>query len=60
MALAAQLLRNMPLISVEDRANTQTCNMTEDEITERDRPMSRQERRQKERLAKKASNTKIL
>lgn len=32
---------------------TTSCNLTPEEIAERDRPMSRQERRQMERLAKK-------
>lgn len=52
--LAALLaLGSMPLTaSAEqaDRLNPQTYNMSEEEIAERDRPISRQERRQMARL----------
>ena len=34
-----------------------TCNMTEEEIAERDRPVSRQERRKLEREARKGHNS---
>jgi hypothetical protein len=36
-----------------DPAKVQTCNLSAEEIAERDRPKSRQERRQIERRAKK-------
>ncbi|WP_284262524.1 hypothetical protein [Roseicyclus amphidinii] len=37
----------------QSRRKVHTCNLSPEEIAERDRPMSRQERRQMERLAAK-------
>ena len=39
-------------------SRVQTCNKTPEEIAERDRPISRQERRQAKRLAKKNRHVK--
>ena len=44
------------LLSVEQRRKVQTCNLSPEQIAERDRPISRQERRQMQRLAKKGRN----
>lgn len=41
------------ILDVTQRRKVQTCNLSPEEIAERDRPMSRQERRQMERLAAK-------
>lgn len=64
MAMAAAAMRaierrggkwdgDMPLMSVEDRAKVQTTNLSPEDAAERDRPVSRQERRQLERLCRK-------
>jgi hypothetical protein len=44
------------LPSTKQRNRVNTCNVSQDEIAERDRPISRQERRQMQRLAKKGRN----
>lgn len=51
-ALFADLV-SLPKSYPMPRKPVQSCNLTESEVAERDRPVSRQERRQMERLAAK-------
>lgn len=64
LALAAAALRrmeerggewegDMPLLSPEERANEMIVNLSEEELAEREAPVSRQVRRQMERLRRK-------
>ncbi|MBT9385461.1 hypothetical protein KM176_16425 [Pseudooceanicola sp. CBS1P-1] len=44
---------DMPLMSIEDRKKVSSANLSREEIEERNRAKSRQERRQIERLRRK-------
>lgn len=59
LAMAAQMLGSEPLVSIEERAKMNTCNMSEEEIAERDRPKSRQERRKLERETRKNQTVRL-
>lgn len=50
---AAAPLRALGILSARDQMRQQTHNLSPEEIAERDRPKSRQERRQLERLREK-------
>ena len=50
---ASMALLQAGLLDQVAKQKINTCQMTEEEIKDRDRPVSRQERRQMERLARK-------
>ena len=51
--MAASLIYVTNIRNADKPKSPQTCNLSAEEIAERDRPISRQERRQMERLSKK-------